>query len=327
VDFHPSVPRIFVDFVTRISYNSSSSKICVDHRPVAGRFAVCQSTSPQRRARASLNSVQIHAHRRPHCAFFAQSGGVPARQADISGRRTSWMGRSVSARPPADERESPEDQKPDEKREGPSFRPSKQDPFYLGLRDDLRKARRTARRNIDNARRRERRAADPDHRDKCRAQSHGLSLQAYRAMRERQKNVCGICKTPGKPLCVDHCHATGKVRGLLCRDCNLGLGNYKDNPVFTRAATAYLEAARRDDGNQRSAAGEGFDSTSRSRVQQEPAPNAGKSPKAAIQRLFSWIWNFKFTALGGDGGKSQGNLQENSGPATCPLQACRPNCS
>jgi hypothetical protein len=245
------------------------------------------------------------------------------------------MGRSVSACLPADKKESPgeekpedetEDQKPDEKREGPSFRPSKQDPFYLGLRDDLRKARRTARRNIDNARRRERRAADPDHRDKCRAQSHGLSLQAYRAMRERQKNVCGICKTPGKPLCVDHCHATGKVRGLLCRDCNLGLGNYKDNPVFTRAATAYLEAARRDDGNQRSAAGEGFDSTSRSRVQQEPAPNAGKSPKAAIQRLFSWIWNFKFTALGGDGGKSQGNLQENSGPATCPLQACRPDC-
>jgi hypothetical protein len=47
------------------------------------------------------------------------------------------------------------------------------------------------------------------------------------------------------------------VRGLLCRDCNLGLGNYKDNPVFTRAATAYLEAAGCDDGNQRSAAGKG----------------------------------------------------------------------
>ncbi len=96
-------------------------------------------------------------------------------------------------------------------------------------------------------------------------------------MRERQKNVCGICKTPGKPLCVDHCHATGKVRGLLCRDCNLRLGNYKDNPVFTRPAPAYLEAARRDDGNQRSAAGEGLDSISRSRVQQEPAPSAGAS--------------------------------------------------
>jgi hypothetical protein len=233
----------------------------------------------------------------------------------------------VSARRPADEKESPEDQKPDEKREQPSFRPSKQDPFYLGLREDLRKARRNARRNIDNARRRQLRAADADHRDKCRAQSHGLSLQDYRAMRERQKNVCGICKTPGKPLCVDHCHATGKVRGLLCRDCNLGLGNYKDNPVFTRAATAYLEASRRDDGNRQGAAVEGLDSISRSRVQQEPASSAGESPKAAIQRPSSWIWTFKFTALGGDGGKSQGNLQENSGPATCPLQACRPNCS
>ena len=76
-------------------------------------------------------------------------------------------------------------------------------------------------------------------------------------MLERQGKVCGICKTPGKPLCVDHCHATGKVRGLLCRDCNLGLGNYKDNPVFTRAATAYLEASRRDDGNHQGAPGEG----------------------------------------------------------------------
>jgi len=169
------------------------------------------------------------------------------------------MGRSVSARPPADEKESPEDEKgdgrPDETREQPSpayaFRPSKQDPFYLRLCQDVRKARRRARRNTDNARRRERRATDADFRDRCRAGSYGLSLQDYRAMRERQGNVCGICGTPGKRLCVDHCHATGKVRGLLCRDCNLGLGHYKDNPVFTRAATAYLVASQCDDGNQR----------------------------------------------------------------------------
>ena len=145
-------------------------------------------------------------------------------------------------------------------------------------------------------------------------------------MRERQKNVCGICKTPGKPLCVDHCHATGKVRGLLCRDCNLGLGNYKDNPVFTRAATAYLEAARRDDGNQRSAAGEGLDSISRSRVQQEPAPNAGESLESCNTAAVFVDLELQIHRTGGGGGKSQGNLQENSGPATCPLQACRPNC-
>jgi hypothetical protein len=236
------------------------------------------------------------------------------------------MGRSVSAPPPSDEKESrgdakPEDEKPDERRKRPSFRPSKQDPFYLGLRLDVRKARQAARREIDDARRRRRRAADPDLRDKCRVQSYGLSLQDYRAMLERQGNICGICKTPGKPLCVDHCHATGKVRGLLCRDCNLGLGNYKDNPVFTRAATAYLEAARRDDGNQQGAAGEGLDSISRSRVQQEPARNAGESPEAAnTAAVFA-----DFTPQSGEGGKSQGNLQENSGPATCPLQACHPN--
>ena len=202
------------------------------------------------------------------------------------------MGRSVSAPPPADEKreESRGDEKPqDEKREQPSFRPSKQDPFYLGLRLDVRKARRDARKTSEKASHRRRWAADSDFRDRKRAGRYGLSLQDYRAMRERQGNVCGICKTPGKPLCVDHCHATGKVRGLLCRDCNLGLGNYKDNPVFTRAATAYLEAARRDDGNQRSAPGKGsirfhdlVFSTRRCRTRTE-------AWKLHIRRLFSRI--------------------------------------
>lgn len=244
------------------------------------------------------------------------------------------MGGSVTARPPADEKESPEHQKPDEKpddekpaekREQPPFRPSKQDPFYLGLLEDLRKARRAARRKIDNASQRRRRAADPDHRDKRRARSYGLSLQDYRAMRERQKNVCGICKTPGKPLCVDHCHANGKVRGLLCRGCNLGLGNYKDNPVLTRAATAYLEAAQRDDGNQRRAWEVAVirfhDLVFGARL----LGTRTEAWKLQIRRRLSLIL-CPWVATGGHGGKSQGNLQENSGPTTCPLQACRRNC-
>jgi hypothetical protein len=69
-------------------------------------------------------------------------------------------------------------------------------------------------------------------------------LQDYRAILERQGNACGICKAPAKPLCIDHCHATGKVRGFLCRECNLGLGNYHDDPARMRAAAVYLEAAR-----------------------------------------------------------------------------------
>jgi len=167
------------------------------------------------------------------------------------------MGRSVSARPPADaKREDPSadekqveplgDEKPgDEKREPPSFRPSKQDPFYLRLRLDAQKARRSARRKVDNSRRRLRWATDADFRDRRRAGRYGLSLQDYRAILERQGNACAICKMPAKPLCVDHCHATGKVRGFLCRNCNLGLGNYNDNPDLHRAGAAYLEAARR----------------------------------------------------------------------------------
>jgi len=75
---------------------------------------------------------------------------------------------------------------------------------------------------------------------------YGLSLADYDAMLARQGGVCGICKRQsGIRLCVDHCHATGRVRGLLCRTCNSGLGFYQDDPRLTRAATAYLGGAAR----------------------------------------------------------------------------------
>ena len=65
----------------------------------------------------------------------------------------------------------------------------------------------------------------------------------YDALLARQNGVCAICETtePGKPLYVDHCHIRNEVRGLLCRSCNLGLGNFKHDPRLLRAATAYLE--------------------------------------------------------------------------------------
>jgi Recombination endonuclease VII len=73
-----------------------------------------------------------------------------------------------------------------------------------------------------------------------------MSPQDYETLFARQGGVCAICIRPSaEPLCVDHCHATGKVRGLLCRTCNTGLGHYKDDQRLTAAATAYLRKAAR----------------------------------------------------------------------------------
>jgi hypothetical protein len=83
-----------------------------------------------------------------------------------------------------------------------------------------------------------------NHREDWLKYTYGMTLADYAALLARQNGVCFICETrePGQTLAVDHYHATGVVRGLLCRDCNLGLGNYKDDPRLTRRATAYLEA-------------------------------------------------------------------------------------
>lgn len=73
----------------------------------------------------------------------------------------------------------------------------------------------------------------------------------YDEMLLKQDGVCAICRTatvlkpaPGhkrrRQLCVDHDHATGKVRGLLCFVCNAGLGFFRDDPIRLRAAAIYL---------------------------------------------------------------------------------------
>jgi Recombination endonuclease VII len=75
---------------------------------------------------------------------------------------------------------------------------------------------------------------------------YGMSVEDYDAFLARQRGACAICMKPSaQTLCVDHCHATGKVRGLLCRKCNLGIGHLGDDPNLLRAAIGYLEAAQR----------------------------------------------------------------------------------
>ena len=74
---------------------------------------------------------------------------------------------------------------------------------------------------------------------------YGLSYTDYKAMFLAQEEKCAICKKEQKlfntNLAVDHCHDTGKIRGLLCKQCNIGLGYFKDNPDILEAAVNYLK--------------------------------------------------------------------------------------
>jgi Recombination endonuclease VII len=76
---------------------------------------------------------------------------------------------------------------------------------------------------------------------------YGISLAEYDALLEKQGGACAICrKRPKGRLCVDHCHVTGMVRGLLCNECNGALGYLKDDQASLVAALAYLGALPRD---------------------------------------------------------------------------------
>lgn len=68
---------------------------------------------------------------------------------------------------------------------------------------------------------------------------YGLSLADYDALLIRQGGGCAICGTPSD-LHVDHDHATGRVRGLLCRGCNIGVGHFADDSHRVAAASLYL---------------------------------------------------------------------------------------
>lgn len=75
---------------------------------------------------------------------------------------------------------------------------------------------------------------------------YGITLADYELMLEAQGGVCAICgsDTPGrnhKFFCVDHNHHTGNVRGLLCNDCNVGIGRLGDTSEKIRRVLSYLE--------------------------------------------------------------------------------------
>jgi hypothetical protein len=76
----------------------------------------------------------------------------------------------------------------------------------------------------------------------------GISIDEYNKKLAKQKKVCAICSKScslGKNLAVDHCHASGVIRGLLCSKCNLGLGLFKDDIILLDTAKKYLSKYRK----------------------------------------------------------------------------------
>lgn len=73
---------------------------------------------------------------------------------------------------------------------------------------------------------------------------YGLSEDKYNEMFSNQEGCCAICGNYMESPHIDHDHTTGKVRGLLCQGCNLGLGLFLDNPTFLRKAATYILDSR-----------------------------------------------------------------------------------
>lgn len=82
---------------------------------------------------------------------------------------------------------------------------------------------------------------------------YGIEPEEYEALYAQQDGKCAICSTPvsnylrdldasGRGTCVDHCHDSSRVRGILCHGCNIGLGGFRDDPVRLLAAVEYLRS-------------------------------------------------------------------------------------
>ena len=75
-----------------------------------------------------------------------------------------------------------------------------------------------------------------------------ISVEDYEVMLHKQDGVCAICRQPeslvrgegSQSLSIDHDHNSGRVRGLLCANCNSGLGMFRDSPAILTAAKTYL---------------------------------------------------------------------------------------
>lgn len=75
-------------------------------------------------------------------------------------------------------------------------------------------------------------------------QRYGITVEQYNSLVDKQNGTCAICQQPPKKqfLYVDHCHETGRIRGLLCAGCNAALGVFKDSVEMLERAIGYLNS-------------------------------------------------------------------------------------
>ena len=79
-----------------------------------------------------------------------------------------------------------------------------------------------------------------DHHKEGLKKRYGITTQDYNNMLARQRGKCGICARYRK-LVVDHNHRTGKLRGLLCSNCNTGFGLLEESPRILKRAIQYYK--------------------------------------------------------------------------------------
>lgn len=98
-------------------------------------------------------------------------------------------------------------------------------------------------RRKERIRRRAWRRANPEkHLAQRRRHRYGIGQDEVDALLEAQGHRCKIYQAPA-PNCLDHDHATGAVRGMLCHLCNVGLGHFRERAKYLRAAIRYLRQA------------------------------------------------------------------------------------
>lgn len=121
--------------------------------------------------------------------------------------------------------------------------------YYAANRDAIKarvKARYDCKREEINAERRKdvSRYASDEAKDYHLRRKYGIGIEDKRAMIVAQGGRCAVCRhelADGRQTCVDHNHETGAVRGVLCRSCNVALGQLRDDPVIIGALLLYLQ--------------------------------------------------------------------------------------